>query len=129
MRTHPPWWQEPPVFTLPNVAKRVIPRPPSAIAFVVPGIDGETVPQLFDSYLPKFVSEVHVFKYVPSKIVDEHASSETVTQVATDLIDCLESVSRRRTEELLMLFAYDLGGIIIQEVVPPSDEYHQDIAY
>ena len=96
---------------------------------VVAGIDGETCPQLFNSYLPKFVSEVQVFKYAPSKIVDERASSETITQVATDLLDCLESVSRKRTGELLMLFAYDLGGIIVQEVVPPSNESNQNMAY
>ena len=89
---------------------------------VVPGIDGETVPQLFDSYQPEFITEVQRFKYDPLKIVDEHASPETVTQVAIKLLEYLEGLSGSGKEELFMLFAYDLGGVIIQEVVPPLDE-------
>ena len=75
------------------------------------------MPQLFDLYWPNFVSDVHVSDYPPFQIVDEHASSETITQLATDLLNYLESVRSRRTGELLMLFAYDLGGITIQENV------------
>ncbi len=71
---------------------------------------------------------MHTFNYDPSKIVDEHASSETVTQVAIDLLNYLEVVSGTGTRDLVMLFAYDLGGIVIQEVVPPSDKYYHNLA-
>lgn len=96
---------------------------------VVPGIDGETAPQLFDSYQPKFITKVHKFKYDPLEIVDEHASPETVTQVAIKLLKYLEGLSGSGKGKLFMLFAYDLGGVIIQEVVPPLDEYYHSLAY
>ena len=96
---------------------------------VVPGIDGETAPQLFDSFQPEFITGVHKFEYDPLNIVDEHASPETVTQVAIKLLDYLEGLSGSGEGELFMLFAYDLGGVIIQEVVPPLDEYYHNLAY
>ena len=86
---------------------------------VVPGIDGETAPQLFDSFQPEFIIGVHKFDFDPLKIVDEHASPETVTQVAIKLLEYLEGLSGSGDGELFMLFAYDLGGLSSRRLFHP----------
>ena len=103
---------------------------PNDSAILIHGIDGTTYPQLLDSgSLSAFISESQTleFPYSPAKVAGEFATEQTVSQVATELLDLLKRKvvptilgAGDTNRPSIMFFAYDLGGILIKEVA----EYH-----
>jgi hypothetical protein len=84
---------------------------------LIHGIDGTTRPQVLESSQPTFINEDQKlsFDYKPSKVVGEHASEETISEVATDLLDFL--IAKVASPSSIMYFAYDFGGIVVKQVV------------
>jgi hypothetical protein len=92
-------------------------------AVLIRGINGQTFPQLVEAHQAKVISETRTLKfyYEPSKVVGEQASEETISKVATDLLEFLERSEVTVEAEIdgyppIMFFAYDFGGIILKQV-------------
>ena len=86
---------------------------------LVHGIDGNTRPQILKYSQPTFISQELPFEYKPSKIVGEHASEETISEVAVELLDYFMGNARTIGPETpsIMFFAYDFGGIVVKQVL------------
>ncbi|KAJ8130987.1 hypothetical protein O1611_g2638 [Lasiodiplodia mahajangana] len=132
----PPPWQEPPIFNLPCVPKSLIPSLPSAIPVLVHGVDGLTIPQLPDP-LPAHSARPIEFRYEPSKVMGEHATDESVSKVASDLLKFLVTNIENKTSiatppanySSIMYFAYDFGGLVVKQalLIAAAEEQYRSI--
>ncbi|KAH8648711.1 hypothetical protein BGZ61DRAFT_50972 [Ilyonectria robusta] len=140
--TPPPMWQEPPVFCLPGVPSPQTSWSLKAHAVLIHGIDGTTYPDLGHSVLlPAFVGESETlrFSYSPSEVAGASATEETISLVATNLLELLRTrvapattLAGKDVDDSslsIMFFAYDLGGTIVKEALTRAslDEQYRPV--
>ncbi|KAI1122221.1 ankyrin repeat-containing domain protein [Nemania abortiva] len=133
MSAEPPLWQEPPAFNLPCVPCRSDSPLPKSYAFLIGGIYKGVSSRLLEAQKEDFSADtsIKMFRYRPSMMVGAQATAETCSQVADQLLKFIDDKIESWEAELsITFFAYDLGGMILEQAftnILEKDQYRRII--